>query len=118
MEQSPTTLVITPFTSVESAWFSTIRDMQSAPIRALSEPARRRVDAVIKCLDTLYRNRRIEMLHVRIMRIWGARGVAPNPARQRENSDWRIWQEAMDRLDAALRAKGIVAGALFQDAAD
>lgn len=73
---------------------------------------------MIKCLDTLYRRRRIDMLHVRILRIWGRRGVAPNPARARERSDWRIWREAMERLEDGLRARGIVAGSSLPEAAD
>ncbi len=64
----------------------------------------------MKCLDGLYRQRRIELLHARILRIWGLRGVAPNPARPRERCDWRLWQEAMERLEWSLRMQGIVAG--------
>jgi hypothetical protein len=109
-----------PFRSAESAWFWTIRTMHASPIRGAesSDSERQRVQHVIKCLDTLYRHRRIEMVHVRVMRIWGLRGVAPNPSRVRERSDWRIWHEAIERLDATLRAKGIVAGSILQDAAD
>jgi hypothetical protein len=108
-----------PFLSAEAAWFWT-----AASLRAGHHPAARpgpaacRPEDVIKCLDTLYRRRRIELLHARILRIWGLRGVAPNPARPRERSDWRIWREALDRLDGPLRAHGIVAGPTLQDAAD
>jgi hypothetical protein len=98
----PSTVPATPFVSVEAAWFSTARALQAGP----SRPGH--ADAVIRCLDRLYRNRRIELLHARILRIWGSRGVAPNPARPRERSDWRIWREALDRLEGPLRAQGIV----------
>ena len=98
----PSTVPATPFVSVEAAWFSTARALQAGPTR----PGQ--VDAVIRCLDRLYRNRRIELLHARILRIWGSRGVAPNPARPQERSDWRIWREALDRLEGPLRAQGIV----------
>ena len=37
-------------------------------------------DDVVKCLDTLYRRRRIDLVHARILRIWGERQCAPNPA--------------------------------------
>lgn len=120
MEQIPIYLPNAPFPSVDMAWFWTIRAMQAGPTRRAEAPdsGRRQREDVIKCLDTLYRNRRIDMLHVRIMRIWGLRGVAPNPTRVRERSDWRVWHEAMDRLDMVLRARGIVTGPVLQDADD
>jgi hypothetical protein len=65
-------------------------------------------DDVMRCLDQLYRARRIELLHARILRIWGERQCAPNPAYARERCDWRLWREAMDRLEWKLRGKGIV----------
>jgi len=67
-------------------------------------------DDVVKCLDRLYRQRRIELLHVRILRIWGERQQAPDPRYPREKADSRLWREVMARLDWPLRVKGIVAG--------
>ena len=73
-----------PFHSVEQAWFWTM-----AALVARREGSRNsgvRVarpcdpDDVVKCLDQLYRRRRIDLVHARILRIWGERGVAPNPA--------------------------------------
>lgn len=109
-----------PFRSTEAAWFWTARELRARSEQqgAASRPASCRVEDVVKCLDSLYRRRRIELLHARILRIWGMRGVAPNPARARERSDWRIWQEALERLDGPLRAQGIVAGPALQGAAD
>ncbi len=92
-----------PFRSAEAAWFSVARALEGRPRRPAPH-----VDGVVRCLDRLYRNRRIELLHARILRIWGRRGVAPNPAHARERSDWHIWREALDRLDGPLRAQGIV----------
>ena len=66
-------------------------------------------DDVVKCLDQLYRHRRIDLVHARILRIWGERGMAPNPAYPLERCDWRLWREALDRLEWPLRVKGIVA---------
>lgn len=91
-----------PFASVEAAWFSAARTLRDG-----GRPDTQ-VDGIIRCLDRLYRNRRIELLHARILRIWGGRGVAPNPARPRERSDWQIWCEAIERMDGPLRAQGIV----------
>jgi hypothetical protein len=99
-----------PFASVEAAWFWTAASLRAGRDRAAAGPSAApcRAQDVVKCLDTLYRRRRIELLHARILRIWGLRGVAPNPARPRERSDWRIWREALDRLEGPLRARGIV----------
>ncbi|MGA8196103.1 MAG: hypothetical protein WB902_22335 [Acetobacteraceae bacterium] len=66
-------------------------------------------DDVVKCLDALYRRRRIDLVHARILRIWGERQVAPNPAHAGERCDWRLWREALGRLEWPLRIKGIVA---------
>jgi hypothetical protein len=65
-------------------------------------------DEVVKCLDTLYRRRRIDLHHVRILRIWGNRGRAPDPTHPLEKADSRIWREALDRLDWPLRSLGII----------
>jgi hypothetical protein len=67
-------------------------------------------DDVVKCLDRLYRQRRIDLAHARILRLWGERGQAPDPRALRERGDWRLWQEALTRMDFPLRQKGIVGG--------
>lgn len=99
------------FASAEAAWFWT-----AASLRARQEPGASRPgpgpcrpEDVVKCLDGLYRNRRVELLHVRILRIWGWRGLAPNPAWPRERCDARLWREALGRLEWPLRVRGVVA---------
>lgn len=106
-----------PFASAEEAWFWTMAALvarrEGARITAgkglVARPCE--PDDVIKCLDRLYRQRRIEIAHARIMRIWGERGAAPNPRYPAERGDARLWREAMNRLEWPLRVKGIVAGA-------
>jgi len=104
-----------PFHSAEEAWFWTMAALTARREGARYTANQGRIlrpcepDDVVKCLDALYRHRRIDLTHVRIMRIWGERRVSPNPAHARERSDWRLWREAMDRLDWPLRAKRIVA---------
>ncbi len=66
-------------------------------------------DDVVRCLDSLYRQRRIDLTHARILRIWGERQATPNPTYPTERNDWRLWQEALERLEWPLRMKGIVA---------
>lgn len=106
-----------PFTSAEEAWFWTMSALvarrDGARIAAGKGVAQRpcEPDDVIKCLDRLYRQRRIELAHARIMRIWGERGTAPSPRHVQERGDHRLWREAMNRLEWPLRVKGIVAGA-------
>jgi len=103
-----------PFRSAEEAWFWTM-----AALRARREGARYTAnqgrvarpcepDDVVRCLDQLYRRRRIDLVHARILRIWGERGTGPNAAYLAERGDWRIWREALDRLEWPLRIKGIV----------
>ena len=104
-----------PFPSAEDAWIWTMGCLmarrQGARFGAnrglISRPCE--PDDVVKCLDALYRQRRIELLHARILRIWGERQIAPNSAYASEKSDARIWREAMARLEWPLRVKGIVA---------
>lgn len=106
-----------PFTSAEEAWFWTMgalvarRDGARFAAGKGLAPRPCEPDDVIRCLDRLYRQRRIELAHARIMRIWGERGVAPSPRHVQEVGDSRLWREAMNRLEWPLRIKGIVAGA-------
>ena len=104
----------TPFGNAEEAWFWTM-----AALRARRDGARTarnpnavlrpcEPDDVVKCLDGLYRQRRIDLAHARILRVWGERGTQPNAAWASERTDARLWREAMGRLEWPLRVKGIV----------
>ncbi len=104
-----------PFRSAEEAWFWTM-----AALRARRDGARytanlgltRRPcepDDVVRCLDALYRRRRIDLVHARVLRIWGERQSAPNAAYATERCDFRLWREALERLEWPLRVKEIVA---------
>ncbi len=103
-----------PFRSAEEAWLWTMAALVArregarygAGKGAVPRPCE--PDDVVKCLDQLYRRRRIDLLHARILRVWGERQAAPNPAYRSERCDWRIWREALDRLEWPLRVKGIV----------
>ena len=103
-----------PFRDAEEAWLWTM-----AALVARREGARYTAnqgktvrpcepDDVVKCLDALYRRRRIDLVHARILRIWGERQASPSPAVASERCDWRLWREALDRLEWPLRVKGIV----------
>jgi len=104
-----------PFRSAEEAWLWTM-----AALIARRDGARFTAgkgdkirpcepDDVLKCLDRLYRQRRIDLIHARVLRIWGERGVAPDPRYPSERADAVQWREALSRLEWPLRVKGIVA---------
>jgi hypothetical protein len=101
-----------PFHSAEQAWFWTMAALaarrDSTGRSGTRTPRPCDPDDVVKCLDQLYRRRRIDLLHARILRIWGERQTAPNPAYASERCDAKIWREAIDRLEWPLRVKGIV----------
>jgi hypothetical protein len=65
-------------------------------------------DDVVKCLDALYRKRRIDLAHARVLRTWGERQIPPNPSVAAERYDHRLWVEALERLAWPLRIKGII----------
>jgi len=102
-----------PFQSAEDAWFWTVRALAARHEGANSDGESRierpcEPDDILRCLDRLYRTRRIELLHARVLRIWGDRQRAPDPKHPGERSDYRLWREVMDRLAWKLRDKGIV----------
>ncbi|MBV1797237.1 hypothetical protein [Siccirubricoccus sp. G192] len=113
-----------PFASADEAWFWTMAALMArrdgARIVSGAGKAARpcEPDDVIKCLDRLYRQRRIDLQHARILRIWGERQQAPDPRAPMERGDWRLWREAMARLDWPLRVKGILAGNALKPAAE
>ncbi len=96
------------FSSAEEAWFWACRALRMKERRLTPPHGPCRVEDVIKCLDRLYRHRRIELLHVRILKDWGWRGHAPILARPRERCDAQLWQEALACLEWPLRQAGIV----------
>jgi hypothetical protein len=106
---------IQPFVNAEDAWLWTM-----AALIARRDGARYTAnkglfkrpcdpDDVVKCLDALYRQRKIDLNHARILRIWGERQIAPSQIIASERHDHRLWIEALARLEWLLRVKGIVA---------
>lgn len=104
-----------PFRAAEDAWFWTMAALAArrdgarfaANLGQVIRPCE--PDDVVKCLDALYRQHRISLVHVRILRAWGERQVAPDPSFTGERSDWQHWRTALERLEWPLRIKGIVA---------
>jgi hypothetical protein len=100
-----------PFEDVEQAWFWTMgalrarHDGASAGRGSVPRPCE--PDDVVRCLDQLYRHRRIDLAHARILRSWGERQMAPG-ADNGSRHDAALWREALGRLDCLLRGKGII----------
>jgi len=105
-----------PFATAEEAWFWTMAALIARQDGARIVSGRGLVqrpcepDDVVRSLDRLYRQRRIDLGHARILRRWGERQVAPDPRSPSESGDARLWREALSRLEWPLRVKGIVAG--------
>ncbi|MCD8520260.1 MAG: hypothetical protein LRY57_03010 [Alphaproteobacteria bacterium] len=63
---------------------------------------------ILQTLNRLYRQRRLQMDHIRVLKHYGERHMAPDPRRPREIRAYLIWAEALERLEALLESKGIV----------
>lgn len=101
-----------PFKSAAEAWFWTKEALSARQegrqggrgiCRRPCEP-----DDVVKVIDRLYRARRIDLQHARVLRVWGERGVAPSARSLLEMDDARLWNAAMAQMEWPLRVKGIV----------
>ena len=105
---------VQPFRSAEEAWIWTMAALVARRDGARYTANKGKIgrpcdpDDIIKSLDGLFRQRRIDLLHARILRVWGERGMAPDPTHAMEKADWKLWKEALDRLEWPLRVKGIV----------
>jgi hypothetical protein len=104
----------TPFDNAEEAWFWFILAQE-----ARSEGARITAGAammprpcepadILKCMDGLYRNRRLLMDHLLVLRHYGKRQMAPDPRRIKEVRAFALWKEALERMEPVLVRKGIV----------
>ena len=104
-----------PFGSAEEAWIWTMAALIARREGARYSAGKGTVgrpcdpDDVVRCLDSLYRQRRIDLAHARVLRIWGERQLPPSVTVAAERQDRRLWVEALQRLEWLLRVKGIVA---------
>lgn len=103
-----------PFDSTEEAWFWFIEAQKAKEDGArvvagealVSRPCEP-ID-ILKCVDRLYRKRRLVMDHVLVLRHYGVRQLAPDPHRIKEVRAASLWKEALERLGDVLESKGIV----------
>jgi hypothetical protein len=103
-----------PFCNAEHAWLWTMAALiarrEGARFTANKGAVTRPCDPddVVKCLDALYRQRRIDLAHARVLRVWGERQMPPSPVVAAERQDRKLWIEVLERLEWPLRVKGIV----------
>ena len=103
-----------PFENVEEAWFWFIQAQQArndgarftAGLGLMPRPCEP-ID-ILRALDRLYRNRRLQMEHLLVLRHYGRRQMPPDPRRMKEGRAHILWTEALERLEAVLETKGIV----------
>jgi hypothetical protein len=104
----------TPFDNAEDAWLWFILAQE-----ARNEGARFTAGAgliarpcepadILTCIDRLYRNRRLVMDHLLVLRHYGKRQLPPDPRRVKEVRAFALWKEALERIEPVLVRKGIV----------
>lgn len=105
---------ITPFDTVEEAWFWFIAankaTQDGARIRANEGLYKRPCEPsdIFKICERLRRHRRLDMHHFRVLKHYGVRMIAPDETRAREVIAARLWREAMNILGDVFESKGIV----------
>lgn len=104
----------TAFDNAEDAWFWFIlaQDARnegarfSAGLSLVTRPCE--PSDILKCIDRLYRNRRLSMDHILVLRHYGKRQLSPDPRRVKEVRAFALWKEALERIEPVLVRKGIV----------
>ena len=103
-----------PFTDAEEVWFwfITAQEARNDGARFTSglgvynrpcEP----ID-ILKILDRLYRQRRLQRDHLLVLRHYGRRHMAPDARRVKERRAYGLWKEAFERMSPLLEKKGII----------
>jgi hypothetical protein len=104
-----------PFDSAQEVWFWFIEANQArldgARFTAARGNIRRPCEPVdiLRILDRLYRTRRLLMDHLRVLRFYGVRQMAPEGWRKAEARAATLWAEALKVLEPVLIAKKIMA---------
>lgn len=103
-----------PFVSVEEAWFWYIRceRVRREGARLMHgharEPRPCEPDDLHRWVMALYRARTIGAEHLKVLASFGWLERAPDPRVQSEACARALWDEALDRLAAPLKSRGIV----------
>lgn len=105
---------VTPFANAEEAWLWFILAQEArnegarftaglAPYARPCEPT-----DILSVVERLYRNRRLVMDHILVLRHYGKRQLPPDPRRLKEVRAFALWKEALERIEPVLVRKGIV----------
>lgn len=103
-----------PFRSVEEAWFWFIQAQaaraEGARIAMGLGLASRPCEPIdiLRVIDRLYRQRRLKMDHLLVLRHYGRRMMPPDPRRKSEQRGYKLWAEAMARIAPVLARKNII----------
>jgi len=104
----------TAFDSVEQAWFwfaqaqkAKIDGARTTMGKGLILRPCEPLD-ILRVVDRLYRNRRLLIYHLHVLRHYGLRQMPPEPSRVTEFIAHKLWTEAMERMEEPLMSKGIV----------
>jgi hypothetical protein len=115
---------VMPFGSVEEAWFWFIQAQQARNDGARFSMGQGLVPRpcepldILKVIDGLYRQRRLVMDHMMVLRHYGRRMMPPDARRVKEAVAAKLWGEAMDRMEPVLIRKGIVGSMQYMEAAE
>lgn len=112
--QTPNIKSTRPFDSAEEAWFWFIAAQQAradgarfvagqGDVQRPCEPS-----DIFQVVNRLYRQRRLVMDHLLVLRHYGRRHMSPDPRRVKEVRAYTLWKEAMNRIEPVLEKKGIV----------
>lgn len=107
---------VVPFNNAVEAWFWFILAQQArnegarykAGISQMTRPCE--PADILKILDRLYRQRMLIRDHLLILRHYGRRQMPPDPRRIKEIRAYKLWKEALERIEPVLIRKGIVCG--------
>jgi hypothetical protein len=112
--KTQTTQKAVPFDNAEDAWLWFILAQEarnegarfSAGLGLIARPCE--PADILNAIDRLYRNRRLVMDHILVLRHYGKRQLAPDPRRIKEVRAFALWKEALERIEPVLVRKGIV----------
>lgn len=106
--------IAVPFHTAEEAWFWFIQANQARLDGARYKSGEGSVARpcepidILRILDRLYRTRRLMMDHLRVLRYYGIRQMAPEKWRRSEMRAATLWAEGMRALEPVLIAKKIM----------
>ena len=103
-----------PFNDAQEAWFWFIQAQAAkndgarfAAGQGLYPRPCEPID-ILRILDSLYRQRRLQMDHLKVLRHYGRRQMAPDLRRTKETRAHEIWREALTIMEPVLERKGII----------